>query len=394
MTERASYLPLCSGAAALATKGSDMPRKSATGNVRKICSCQKWKTCAHPWYLDFQRANVRYRDNLDHLIERHAGDFTAAKDEARRAIIAKLAGRDPKGLLPADDPTLAQLLTDYLHERPRVDQWQAPRILRTRIQGQPFGRWRLRAITTEIIRTFHRQRPRVQGNRDLGLLRAAFNWAIANGVIPSSPFRIENVPIIRLKREQARSRRLQPGEAERLLAVATGLLDMIHAGARDWHAAGRDSQPPVAAGALPAAGRDLPAGREDEERSTIDASRSRVCCARFSIGDAAIPPATSCHRTPTSSAMRSAGAAARLRPRGQSTLTRAGIRDLHFHDLRREAGSRWMDAGVPLATIQRWLGHANISQTSTYLGADLGGDEEAYAALRGADRPIRAIDAR
>ena len=35
-----------------------------------------------------------------------------------------------------------------------------------------------------------------------------------------------------------------------------------------------------------------------------------------------------------------------------------------------------MDAGIPLATIQRWLGHANISQTTTYLGASLGADEQ------------------
>jgi hypothetical protein len=28
-----------------------MPRKSRTENVRKICGCAKWKTCAHPWYL-------------------------------------------------------------------------------------------------------------------------------------------------------------------------------------------------------------------------------------------------------------------------------------------------------------------------------------------------------
>ena len=33
-----------------------------------------------------------------------------------------------------------------------------------------------------------------------------------------------------------------------------------------------------------------------------------------------------------------------------------------------------MDSSVPLATIQRWLGHANISQTSKYLAATLGGD--------------------
>ena len=39
-----------------------------------------------------------------------------------------------------------------------------------------------------------------------------------------------------------------------------------------------------------------------------------------------------------------------------------------------------MDAGVPLATIQRWLGHANVSQTSTYLAASLGGDEAALMA--------------
>jgi hypothetical protein len=40
-----------------------------------------------------------------------------------------------------------------------------------------------------------------------------------------------------------------------------------------------------------------------------------------------------------------------------------------------------MDAGVPLATIQRWLGHHNISQTSTYLAASGGGDAEAMRAF-------------
>jgi len=63
--------------------------------------------------------------------------------------------------------------------------------------------------------------------------------------------------------------------------------------------------------------------------------------------------------------------------------SRAELREinLHFHDLRREAGSRWMDAGVPLATIQRWLGHHNISQTSTYLAASGGGDADAMRAF-------------
>jgi integrase len=41
--------------------------------------------------------------------------------------------------------------------------------------------------------------------------------------------------------------------------------------------------------------------------------------------------------------------------------------DLHFHDLRREAGSRWLEGGMPLHAIRDLLGHANVSQTSTYL---------------------------
>jgi hypothetical protein len=40
-----------------------------------------------------------------------------------------------------------------------------------------------------------------------------------------------------------------------------------------------------------------------------------------------------------------------------------------------------MDAGVPLATIQRWLGHHNISQTSKYLAASLGGDADEMRAF-------------
>lgn len=51
------------------------------------------------------------------------------------------------------------------------------------------------------------------------------------------------------------------------------------------------------------------------------------------------------------------------------TCKRAKITDLHFHDLRREAASRWMEAGASLMEIREMLGHHNISQTSTYLGA-------------------------
>jgi integrase len=65
--------------------------------------------------------------------------------------------------------------------------------------------------------------------------------------------------------------------------------------------------------------------------------------------------------------------------------SRAAFRaiDLHFHDLRHEAGSRWLEAGWPLHHIQEMLGHANLSQTSTYL----------HAAERGLQDSMRRFDA-
>ena len=41
--------------------------------------------------------------------------------------------------------------------------------------------------------------------------------------------------------------------------------------------------------------------------------------------------------------------------------------DLHFHDLRHEAGSRFLEAGWPLHHVKDMLGHADIKTTDTYL---------------------------
>ena len=41
--------------------------------------------------------------------------------------------------------------------------------------------------------------------------------------------------------------------------------------------------------------------------------------------------------------------------------------NLHFHDLRHEAGSRLLDQGWPLHHVQAMLGHADAKTTSIYL---------------------------
>ena len=60
--------------------------------------------------------------------------------------------------------------------------------------------------------------------------------------------------------------------------------------------------------------------------------------------------------------------------------------DLHFHDLRHEAGCRGLEAGWPIHHIREMLGHANLTQTSTYLHASELGLEESmqrFDAARG-----------
>ncbi len=49
-------------------------------------------------------------------------------------------------------------------------------------------------------------------------------------------------------------------------------------------------------------------------------------------------------------------------------LKRAGLPDaartgVRFHDLRHTCASLWFEAGIPLAVISRWLGHASVAVT-------------------------------
>jgi integrase len=60
---------------------------------------------------------------------------------------------------------------------------------------------------------------------------------------------------------------------------------------------------------------------------------------------------------------------------------KAGIDDLHFHDLRHEFGSQLLEAGGELHEVQATLGHTNIKMTSTYLNATTQGVKQAFKKL-------------
>ena len=301
-----------------------MPRKSQTDNVRKLCGCAKWKTCAHPWYLDYQRDRVRYRDNLDKLIGRHAARLHRAKDEARRAIVAKLDGRDPKGLVPADDPTLAQLLDEYDRGTPAAGSlaMEAHRSVTTVVGGRPFGTGvsaRSRPTRSGSFSGSGRASPAIAISR---CCERRSIWAIADGLLPRSPFRVENVPVVRLPREEART----PTSTARRSGTAPGG-GWRASRTSSWRrsrpgAARRALEPAMAAGPVLAAGGALPAGGEDEDEARsagahVDASL-RAILERRRLDPAGTLLAA---RGASSSATRSAGDADRIKTAWKLTLS-------------------------------------------------------------------------
>jgi integrase len=79
----------------------------------------------------------------------------------------------------------------------------------------------------------------------------------------------------------------------------------------------------------------------------------------------------------------------RLCERWRIVCAKANIVNLHLHDLRAEFGSRMLEADVPLHLVRDSLGHANVSMTSTYLRSRTDSLDAAYAKL--GERKLRLV---
>ncbi len=67
----------------------------------------------------------------------------------------------------------------------------------------------------------------------------------------------------------------------------------------------------------------------------------------------------------------------RLLKRYKATLKRAGVREVRFHDLRHTFGTRMAAAGVPMRTLQEWMGHRDFKTTLVYADYQPGEGEAA-----------------
>ena len=102
---------------------------------------------------------------------------------------------------------------------------RVPLPLPTGDAARAFGDWCVTDITAGTLEDYRAVR-RAAGatvgcNRSLALLRAAFNWAIRMGYVERTPFMRGTQAVVKLSRELPRRRRLEPGEAARLLAACS-----------------------------------------------------------------------------------------------------------------------------------------------------------------------------
>ena len=222
-------------------------------------------------------------------------------------------------------------------------------------------------------------------------------WAIAEGYIESTPFTRHGVAVVKLTPEQPRSRRLTDADEEtRLLQCAPRHLhDLIIAalstGARlgellslQWQDVRTTTTPSgprqvlvfVAAKTKTNTRREVPVG---PRLAAVLAMRSQAPDGvpfgpnSYVFGNACGERIGSIKKSWQTTVLRAHGHTPEWEPGGRTNHLTAASRacyrriGLHFHDLRREFGSRVLESGSSLVEARDLLGHANISQTSTYL---------------------------
>jgi len=394
-------------------------------SVYKICSCRDQVKCRHPWWFSFKRAGEpRLRKSLDVVLEKHIDSKTVAAEAAERLRLGVLDDslsartRELLGLAPSLKPllptlTIAQLLRVYAArntgrapstlDREKYQIGMVTGIMLPRQTGgeAPLGDWLVADVTADTLEQLREARlvrrvltrdkrvhilgGKVAANRSLRLLRAAFNWGIRTGTVKTaSPFRREGISAVPLTKETSRSRRLQGDEGDRLLAACGSHLRLVVEAALEtgcrrgellsmvWQQLELGPRPEIW---LPegktktAVARRVP--MSTRLKALLEMRRTALRTALDLQGEDPLPDDV--YVFGNEIGQRQDG----IKTAWGSVCTRARIDGLRFHDLRREAGSRWMDAGVPLATIQKWLGHANISQTSTYLATTTAGEHDA-----------------
>lgn len=402
-----------------------MPRRQRNHGLRKVCDCprRQWAKCDHPWHFSFKWNGTHHRFSLDKQLGKHIDNKTDAEKEAETIRIAIREGRFGQPA-PRDEMTLRQLADVYLERyvmlerasREQAFRWALNAICKTEIQrptgqdGTAIGAWRLADIVTDSIERFREAR-RAKGtgvigtNRQLGILRALFNWGIRVGYVEASPFKRGGEAVVRLAHEPKRQRRLNADtdeETKLLAACGPHLRAVVECALETGMRRGEilslqwsqiegmkaEKGKPIAWAARPEivlpwqktktrTDRRIPISdrlRKIVAMRRFDPSGEPMAEDRYVFGNEIGQQVKDVKRAWMTAVLKAHG----HKPRFTDTAnldseSRAAFEaiGLHLHDLRREAGSRWLEGGVELHTVRDWLGHTSIAQTSTYLAGTL-----------------------
>ena len=299
------------------------------------------------------------------------GELTVqrARDMAREAKVRVLGGGDPQAERQRHAVSFATVgdlmrrwIDDYAKAHRRRWTEDERRVERRIIPV--LGRIRLDDLTPEILASWHRKigkEARVEANRCIETVRAAWRWAAGEGLIPSSL----DDPTGRVKRyrERGRDRWLRKAEVARLMAAV------------------EQEEDPYVRAAVPLF--ILTGLRKRELLSAtwanVDLDRAEIRIPETKSGGAQVrllpAPAVSILRglprmaespyvfpSPPNPA----------KPRGdfkkpwKRIRKRADLEDINLHDLRRTAGSHMAQVGVPLQVIGEVLGHSHPGVTKLY----------------------------
>jgi integrase len=211
-------------------------------------------------------------------------------------------------------------------------------------------------------------------NRELSLLRSVFNYAKRAGWLARSPFEMGE-GLISLADEKRRDRLLTREEEQRLLEVCEGRRDHLR---------------PIVIAAMDTAMRkgellqltwndvNLEAGVITVRSSTTKTRRGRSIGITSRLSAELRRLWESSPKDPdalvfgiTDDVKRSFGTACR----------KAGIVDLHFHDLRHLGTTRMIQAGMPPAEVMKITGHTRFETFARYLNVDGSGARRAAMML-------------
>ena len=373
----------------------------SNNGLRKRCGCPRrsWASCSHPWAFSFKWRGTHHRFAVD----KYAGEPITDKDKARTEA-DRLRGLIRSGHFPpaaATPPTTPEALTfeDYSEKWWKYDHGRKPvqqacdksRLSQLRkivVSGRPLGEQQIGTLTVDTWETvFAGLRAQHQEKYKRELAGSSWNkyrqlvvdlqrWGVKKGHL----LRVWLPDLDELKRKPGaqRDRRLVPdeldehskvktrGEERRLLANASPWLQRLIIAALEtccrrgellslqWKdvSLSRGLFTIRAEKAKDGETRHLPIsprlkGVLEMVRHDPDGEQHKPDA--YVFGDAI------------------GGKISDPKKAWQRCCRDAAVSDLHFHDLRHEAGSRLLEAGWPLSHVQAMLGHADISTTSTYL---------------------------